>query len=98
MILTRIVGAALYAAVAIGTILWTSATLDARASARQAAEVDSAMIIPQAARDSESARLRALGAKLPQEGLILERPWDPPFTRRRSSCHSRGFAGAASTR
>src|SRR5262252_580248 len=40
------------------------------------------MIIPAAARDSESARLRAFGATLPEGGVVLERPWDPPFTRR----------------
>jgi hypothetical protein len=43
---------------------------------------DPAMIIPAAARDSESARLRAFGATVPEGGVVLERPWDPPYTRR----------------
>lgn len=44
--------------------------------------VDSAMVVPAAARDSESSRLRALGVALPEGGVVLERPWDPPYTRR----------------
>ena len=44
--------------------------------------VDSSMIVPMAARDSEAARIRAFGVTVPDGGVVLERPWDPPYTRR----------------
>lgn len=59
------------------------------------AATDSAMIVPEADRAEETARLRALGAKVPEGGLVLERPWDPPFTRRSYIVPQSWFAAKA---
>jgi len=44
--------------------------------------IDSAMIVSRGDRDAETARLRAFGVNVPDGGIVLERPWDPPYTRR----------------
>lgn len=45
-------------------------------------QTDTALTVPQAEREAESARLKALGADLSTGNPVLRRPWDPPYTRR----------------
>ena len=41
---------------------------------------DPALTVPAKERAAETARLRALGLRVPDAGVVLERPWDQPFT------------------
>ncbi|HVE83335.1 MAG TPA: hypothetical protein VND93_10830, partial [Myxococcales bacterium] len=43
---------------------------------------DPALTVSAADRAAEAARLTALGLRVPDGGIVLERPWDQPFTRR----------------
>ena len=45
-------------------------------------QTDAALTVPQADREAETARLKALGADLSTGNPVLERPWDLPYTRR----------------
>jgi hypothetical protein len=68
----------------VKVFLMTAVTLwDAAGRAKAPTQPpDPAMTVPVADRTAETARLSTLGLHVPDGGVVLERPWDEPFTRR----------------
>ncbi len=66
------------------------------ASAREPAP-DPALVVPAAERQAESARLRALGLTVPPEGVVLERPFTPPYSQRSFIVPKAWFAKSGAT-